>query len=65
MKTIFANFTTFNLMKECFNISHTLYEMYANNEDAILMPYFAIVGTCRCANAYLQISLTGASILIH
>ena len=45
MKTILANFTTFHLMKGMINYFNTLYEMYVNNEDATLMPYFAIVGT--------------------
>ena len=49
-------------MKECLKNSNTLYEMYANNEDAILMPYFAIGGTPTCANACLQVSKYGAII---
>ena len=32
MKTTFANFMTFHLMKECYHNSNTLYEMYANNQ---------------------------------
>lgn len=50
-------------MKEVINYFNTLYEMYANNEDGALLPYFAIVGTSACANAYLQISINGAIIL--
>ena len=29
---MFANFTTFNLMKGLINYFNTLYEMYANNQ---------------------------------
>ena len=52
-------------MKECFKNSNTLYEMYANNEDATLMPYYAIVGTPTCADACLPISKHGARICTH
>lgn len=63
LKTMFANFITFHLMKETINYFNTLYEMYANNEDSTLKWYFAIGCTSICANACLQTSKHGA--IIH
>jgi len=49
-------------MKECFNNSNTLYEMYANNEDAIFWWYLGYCCTWWCADACLPISKHGAII---
>lgn len=49
-------------MKECFNYFNTLYEMYANYEDATLMLYFGGSWIATCADACLQVSPSGAII---
>ena len=63
-KTPFVIFTTFNLMQGTINYFNSWCNNFNNFNDTAFSPYFAIVWTCRYADACLPISSTGAIIII-